>query len=298
MSVALVGAVESPRRLVATSPGRALVVGSPSETNLALGNALAQRGFASAIASPREAADAEQADLVLGRIDVLPTLDGVEPGLWILSRLEQRGGIVLNSAASLLAAHDKLATAILLARAGVPHPRTSHLLAATLPRRLGPPYVVKPRFGSWGQDVFRCESKPELLELLGELAQRSWFRKHGALVQELLPVEGCDLRVVVAGGSVVGAVARVASAGEWRTNVALGATRLEASPSEEIAALALRAVRALGLDLAGVDILLDAHSRPVVLEVNGCVDFNETYGSDVFATAARALVERYAAVSG
>jgi RimK family alpha-L-glutamate ligase len=298
MSVALLEQVEARRTLKATSPGRALVVGSPSETNIALGSALAQRGFASAIASPREAAETDLVDLVLGRIDVLPTLDGVEPGLWVLARLEQRGGIVLNSAASLLAAHDKLATAILLARAGVPHPRTSHLLAATLPRRLAPPYVVKPRFGSWGQDVYRCESKPELLDLLGELAQRSWFRKHGALVQELLPAEGCDLRVVVAGGSVVGAVARVASAGEWRTNVALGATRLAASPSEETAELALRAVRALGLDLAGVDILLNAQSRPVVLEVNGCVDFNEAYGRDVFTNAAAALVERYAVVSG
>ena len=298
MSVALVEPLEARRPAVSPAHGRALVVGAPSMTNLALGRALAERGFASAVAGPFEAADASPVDLVLGRIDVLPTLDGVEPGLWVLSRLEQRGGVVLNPAASLLAAHDKLATAILLARAGVPHPRTSHVLASTPPRRLAAPYVVKPRFGSWGQDVFRCESKPELLELLDDLAERSWFRKHGALVQELLPAGGCDLRVVVAGGAVVGAVARVARPGEWRTNVALGATRVPVSPSAEVAALALRAVRALGLDLAGVDILLDGRQRPVVLEVNGCVDFNDAYGHDVFAAAAAALVARYAVVSG
>jgi RimK family alpha-L-glutamate ligase len=298
MSVVLIEPVEARRSAVRQAQGRALIVGSPSETNLALGRALAGRGFAAAITPPLEAVDGSPVELVLGRVDVLPTLDGVEPGLWVLSRLEQRGSVVLNSAASLLAAHDKLATAILLARAGVPHPRTSHLLASTVPRKLEPPYVVKPRFGSWGQDVFRCESKAELRELLAELAQRSWFRKHGALVQELLPAEGCDLRVVVAGDSVVGAVARVAAPGEWRTNVALGATRMPVSPSGEVAALALRAVRTLGLDLAGVDIVLDGARRPVVLEVNGCVDFNDAYGGNVFATAAAALAGRYATVSG
>ena len=298
MSVALVEPYEARRLAFEPAHGGALIVGNPSETNLALGQALADRGFAAAIATPLEAVDASPVDLVLGRIDVLPTLDGVEPGLWVLSRLEQRRSVVLNSAASLLAAHDKLATAILLARAGVPHPRTSHLLASIVPRKLEPPYVVKPRFGSWGQDVFRCESKAELRERLAELAQRSWFRKHGALVQELLPAEGCDLRVVVAGDTVVGAVARVAAPGEWRTNVALGATRLPVSPSGEIAALAKRAVRALGLDLAGVDIVLDGHRNPVVLEVNGCVDFNDAYGRNVFAAAAAALASRYATVSG
>jgi glutathione synthase/RimK-type ligase-like ATP-grasp enzyme len=134
--------------------------------------------------------------------------------------------------------------------------------------------------------------------LLGELAERTWFRKHGALVQELLPVEGCDLRVVVAGDAVVGAIARIAGSGEWLTNVALGAIRVPVSPSGEIATLALRAVRALGLDLAGVDVVLDAERRPVVLEVNGCVDFNDSYGRDVFDAAAAALVDRYVTISG
>src|ERR1700690_3575249 len=100
MSVALVEPFEAHRLSVRPAQGRALIVGNPSETNLALGRALADRGFAAAIATPLEVIDASPVDLVLGRIDVLPTLDGVEPGLWVLSRLEQRGSVVLNPAAS------------------------------------------------------------------------------------------------------------------------------------------------------------------------------------------------------
>src|SRR5436190_1901273 len=63
-------------------------------------------------------------DCAIGRIDVLPTLDGVDDGLWALGALEARGVTVLNGASSLMAAHDKLLTARLLRRAGLPHPRT------------------------------------------------------------------------------------------------------------------------------------------------------------------------------
>ena len=117
-------------------------------------------------------------------------------------------------------------------------------------------------------------------------------------MQELLPAEGCDLRVVVAGGAVVGAVARVASGRRVAHQRRLGSDApggipVRRSPRSRCG----RCARSVSIS-AGVDILLDAHSRPVVLEVNGCVDFNEAYGRDVFATAAGALVERYAAVSG
>lgn len=266
-----------------------MVLGQPTLTNVGLCQGFEDVGFEAAVVPPLDPADPGPGDLVLARIDVLPTVDGVEPGLGTLPVLAAEGACVFNGGATLLGAHDKLLTASLLAGAGVPHPTSVHLTSPSLPRGLRPPYVVKPRFGSWGRDVVRCDSGVELVGWLRRIEERSWFRRHGALVQELLPPTGVDLRLVVAAGRVVGAVERVARPGEWRTNVALGATRRPAVPSREAKALALRAVAALSLDLAGVDLLLDRSGQLVVLEVNGAVDFDETYAANVFTAAAGAL---------
>ena len=112
-------------------------------------------------------------DCAIGRIDVLPTLDGVDDGLWALGALEARGVTVLNGAPALLAAHDKLLTARLLRRAGLPHPRT-RLIAGEQPSSpLRPPVVVKPRFGSWGLGVERCDDEESLAALLAQTCRTS-----------------------------------------------------------------------------------------------------------------------------
>ena len=98
-------------------------------------------------------------DIALGRLDVLPTLDGVEPGLWALDRLAALGVTVLNARSTLVAAHDKLATAGALAAASLPHPRTVHVAPWLELPELEPPLVLKPRFGSWGEDVIRCDDE-------------------------------------------------------------------------------------------------------------------------------------------
>ena len=70
-----------------------------------------------------------------------------------------------------------------------------------------------------------------------------------------MPLLGHDVRIVVAGGEVIGAIKRVAQPGEWRTNVALGATRVPIEPSPAACELALAAASAIGADLLGIDLL-------------------------------------------
>ena len=241
--------------------------------------------------TPAEAlAELGPGDAAVGRIDVLPTLDGVDDGIWALGALAARGVTVLNGAPALLAAHDKLLTARLLRRAGLPHPRT-RLIAGERPvSPLRPPVVVKPRFGSWGLAVEKCEDEASLTALLAGLPDEPWYRAHGALVQELVPPLGFDLRIVVAHDHVIGAISRIAAPGEWRTNVALGAERRAAIPPPDACALALAAARATGAALVGVDLLPDGRGRWTVAEINGAVEFNAQYalapGADPFAEAA------------
>jgi glutathione synthase/RimK-type ligase-like ATP-grasp enzyme len=127
---------------------------------------------------------------------------------------------------------------------------------------------------------------------LRRLRDRSWFRRQGVLVQALVPPAGYDVRVLVAGGRVVGAIERVAAAGEWRTNIALGGSRRAVTPPPEACVLATYAAASVAGDLVGVDLLPLPNGDYVVLEVNGAVEFTTAYslaGRNVFEEVAKAV---------
>ena len=262
----------------------AVIAHSTSETNEELAGAAASLGLAASVLPARDALRIlEAGDVALGRLEVLETLDGVEPGSTELERLAELGVDVLNRPGALIAAHDKLLTARVLRHAGVPHPRT-WLIAEGIPSPAPElPVVLKPRFGSRGREVVLCQTRNELDEALARLARRAWFREHGVLAQELVAPVRRDLRVVVAGGCVVGAA--------WRTNLSLGGYTEPAVPPPLATRLALEAAAAIRADLVGIDLLPHGVGF-VVAELNCAVDFRSWYalGRDAHVDALAALL--------
>ena len=268
------------------------IIGWGQQTSRELADEWLKRGIPAIGLSPSDAVSLlGPGDTALVRLDVLPTLDGIEPGLDESADLALNGVRVLNSPSALVRAHDKLHTARRLVAARIPHPKTVHLPRADAPLGLRPPLVLKPRFGSWGLDVFRCETDRELEAVLEAVRDRPWFRRHGAILQELVPPHGRDIRLLVANGRIVGGVQRIAPPGEWRTNLSLGAVRLPVHPAPELERLALAAAAAIGTDFVGVD-LLPLDDGYTVIELNGAVEFDHSYdldGESVYEQLAHAL---------
>ena len=224
----------------------------------------------------------------------------IEPGLWALDRLDARGVTVLNPRRALVAAHDKLTTAEMLFAARVPHPRTVHV-APWLPEpELEPPLVLKPRFGSWGPDVVRCDDAASRSQrALETIRERTWFEATGAVAQKLVAAAAattCGWSSPAARSSARSAASRRPANGGRTSRSARGESRStrRATPGRSRSPQLLR----VGGDLVGVDLLPAGLGSWVVLEVNGAVDFNSTYSldDDVFAETRRALLFRPASV--
>ena len=206
--------------------------------------------------------------------------------------LAARGVVVLNRAGALLAVHDKLLTAKVLQRAGLPHPahadppsRRSRAALGGAGRRQAALRQLGPR-----RRALRATRSPSAATCARSSTGSGSSGTARSCRSSYQPA-GFDLRIVVAGGVAVGAISRVAAPGEWRTNIALGGTRVAVEPPAEALELAVRAAQAAGADLIGVDLLPDGAGGHTVLELNGAVDFTREYrlDRDPFVAAAAEL---------
>jgi ribosomal protein S6--L-glutamate ligase len=189
--------------------------------------------------------------------------------------LEESGALVTNRIDALLAAQDKLRTSWLLRRAGIATPPVAvaqtRRAALEALEALGDA-VAKPITGSLGEGVERVRSDDAGRREVVERVERD-----GAVyLQAFVPNPGRDARLFVVGGRVEAGIERVAPPGEWVANVARGGQARALRHDAGLEALAVAAARALGLDWAGVDVVVGP-GGPMVIEVNGNPSWNAVH---------------------
>jgi RimK family alpha-L-glutamate ligase len=122
--------------------------------------------------------------------------------------------------------------------------------------------ILKPLFGSEGKGMVRISDEETAYRVL-----RAWeLNRYIYYIQEYLPHFQKDIRAFVVGDRVVAAMLRTGTG--WKTNFSKGAKVESAALSAEMEDLALRAVRLLQLDYAGVDLMTAEEGRTYVIEIN------------------------------
>ncbi|WP_299452588.1 30S ribosomal protein S6--L-glutamate ligase [uncultured Microscilla sp.] len=220
-------------------------------------------------------------DAVIPRIGASVTFYGTS----VVRQFEMMKVFTAVESQALVRSRDKLRSLQVLARAGVGLPRTvftnytkdvHHVIESVG----GAPLVLKLLEGTQGLGVVLAETKnaaTSVIEAFNGLKAR-------VIAQEFIKeAGGADIRAFVVDGVVVGAMRRQGKEGEFRSNLHRGGSATLIQLSDEEENTALKAAKAMGLGVAGVD-MLQASSGPLVLEVNsspGLEGIEEATGKDV-----------------
>lgn len=190
-------------------------------------------------------------------------------GSAILRQFEMMGVYSLNESMSITRSRDKLRSLQILSRSGIGLPVTSYAHSTKMTSKLiemvgGAPCVIKLIEGTQGKGVILAETSKAAESVIDGLRQM----KAHFLVQEFIKESnGCDIRAFVIGDKVVASMMRKAKDGEFRSNLHRGGSAIPVEITKEESMLAINAAKALGLNVAGVDLLRSARG-PLILEVN------------------------------
>lgn len=200
-----------------------------------------------------------------------------------LGRLESLGKLILNAPKAVECAVDKYLTTARLAAAGLPVPETvvceTAQSAMEVFERLGGDVVVKPIFGSEGRGIVRV-SDPDLALRTFRTIERTQSILY---LQRFIDHPGCDLRVMVLNGKILGSMRR-SCPDDFRVNISRNGRAETTSLTDEEAEWSIRSAQAVGTVLAGIDILRHRDGRGYVIEVNGVpgwMAFRKATGCDV-----------------
>jgi len=207
------------------------------------------------------------------KIDVIMPRQGSpmgDYGLVLLGQFMHSGIPLVNSLKGITIARNQFITLQALVSSGLPVPGTLFITksASFLPavKQLGGfPVVVKQVDGMGGDGVIKVNSEKEAQDFLS----RNLVAGKGLIVQQFIrPQERMDIRVVVIGEKIAGAMALVPDNNDFRTNIHQKGHARPVELTESMALIALNAAKACDLQIAGIDLIVEKACSPLILEVN------------------------------
>ena len=178
----------------------------------------------------------------------------------LLRHFERLGVPLLNNSAAIEVTKDKLHAAQVFAEHHLPTPKTMLVKDPVNPslvaREIGFPCVVKIFAGSYGKGVYLCNNSREFRDFI-EFAH-GIKSDEAIIVQEFIKSRpGEDVRVIVVGGKALGAMKRSSKDGSFKANITRGGVGENYPLNPRIEEIAIKTTNALGLDVAGIDLLFD-----------------------------------------
>lgn len=227
--------------------------------------------------------DLAKFDAIIPRISANMTRYGTA----ILRQLEMQGVYSLTSSIAISRARDKLRSMQLLAKAGVGIPKTVVSRNTTdiddlLEQLGGMPVIIKLAKGTHGNGVVLAETKKAAKSVLQALYLTNDDGTNILLQEFVKESAGTDIRAFVVGSRVVASMKRQSLDDDFRSNLHKGGEGTVIKLTEEERKMAVRAAKAMGLNIAGVD-LMRSNRGPLILEVNASPGFGieKVTGRDV-----------------
>ncbi|HEY5549599.1 MAG TPA: RimK family alpha-L-glutamate ligase [Candidatus Saccharimonadales bacterium] len=222
--------------------------------------------------------------------EVLKGFDAIVPriassftryGSAIVRQFETQGIFTATTSIALVRSRDKLRATQLLARAGIDIPKTIFSRGRLSPDEIerlvdelgGPPIVIKLARGTHGRGVVLAETRKAAKSVLQGFYVMEEEGTNILLQEYIEEAEGADIRAFVVGGQVIANMQRQSVGEEFRSNIHQGGTGSPIKLTDEERKVAVKAAKAMGLNIAGVD-LIRSHRGPLVLEVNPSPGFS------------------------
>lgn len=197
-------------------------------------------------------------------------------GLYALRMLDAFDVPTVNKARVAEICGDKLITSAVLARAGVPQPRSATAFtpeaALQAIETFGYPVVLKPVVGSWGRLLAKINDRDAAEAVLEHKATLGSVQHSVFYIQEYIKKPGRDIRVIVVGDQVLAAIYRKSE--HWITNTARGGEGEVCPITPEVEALSLQAAQAVGGGVLAVDLVEHPEKGMLVNEVNHTMEFH------------------------